>query len=276
MKKLVIISVCLLAVGVAILLGALISVGFDFGKLSTVELTEKSYEAEGEFSSFIIDCESASFRLIPSEEGTRVIFKDRKDTEHTVAVSDGVLTVNSREPKRKWYENINVWTESESVKMYLESGAYQFGAITLVSGDVELSGDYAFGELGIESTSGDVRIASKVEDVLHVKTVSGDVDLNGIHCEEIVIETVSGDVELHSVVADRINIKTTSGDVELENCDGDTIELKTVSGDIEGELLSGKQFVASSISGDVRVPLSTTGGIFKATTTSGDIEIEIA
>lgn len=276
MKKLIIISLCLLAAGFIILMISMASIGFDMAKLSTVELTEKVYTAEESFDSFVIDCESASFALVPSDNGTRVVFSDRKDTSHTVEVTDGVLTVSSREPERKWYENIHIWTKTETARMYLESGYYQYGGMHLVSGDVRLSGDYTFGELGIESTSGDVRISSEVEDVLHIKNISGDIELSGIRCEEIVIETVSGDVELHNVVADRISIKTTSGDIELENCDGDAIELKTVSGDIEGELLSGKQFVTSTTSGDVRVPRSTAGGTFKAATTSGDIEIEIS
>ena len=215
MKKLVIISLCLLAIGFIILAVALASVDFDFSRLSTVELTERAYDTKESFDSFVIDCKNVSFGLVPSDT-TRVVFSDRGDTSHEVEVTDGVLTVSSREPKRKWYENIHIWSESEKAKMYLPSGFYECGVMRLSAGDIHLSADYTFGVIGIDNTSGDVRISSKVEDVLHVKTVSGDVDLNGIRCEEIVIETVSGDVELHGVVADRINIKTTSGDVELE------------------------------------------------------------
>lgn len=277
MKKSVIISFCFLAVGLVVLFISLSMINFDFTKLSTVKLTEKAYEINGEFTSLVIDCKNADFRLLPSKNGkNHVVFVDSEDTEHTVNVLNDVLTVKSHKHKnKKWYDNVHIWTGNETAKMYLEAGMYKYAKIRLSAGDINLSSKYIFGELGIENISGDVKISSGIEDNLHVITTSGDVELTDIECREIIIESVSGDVQLSGVNAELIKIKTTSGDVQLNSCDGEEITLDTVSGDIEAELLSGKQFVASTTSGDVKIPRSTIGGTCTANTVSGDIEIEL-
>ena len=44
---------------------------------------------------------------------------------------------------------------------------------------------------------------------------------------------------------------------------------------MEGSLCSGKSFDVHTVSGDVKLPQSISGGMFKASTTSGDVEIKV-
>ena len=72
-----------------------------------------------------------------------------------------------------------------------------------------------------------------------------------------------------------MNIDTDTGDVKLDACDANSIDIETDTGDVMGYLLTPKIFDTDTGTGDIRVEQSTSGGLCKIRTSTGDIEITI-
>jgi DUF4097 and DUF4098 domain-containing protein YvlB len=92
---------------------------------------------------------------------------------------------------------------------------------------------------------------------------------------QVNVRRSTGDVTLTSVLADSFVIKTSTGDVKLNLSDAKEINIETDTGRVEGSLLSEKIFKCESSSGSIKVPHTTSGGICKIRTSTGNIIITI-
>jgi FlaG/FlaF family flagellin (archaellin) len=125
-----------------------------------------------------------------------------------------------------------------------------------------------------------------------VKTASGDSRLEG-HFGELAVNSVSGDVTVDGEIADGAKIKTVSGDARIERVEGDmtaqtvsgdlrigpvtgSAEAKTVSGDIRFDSITAGDVRFSSISGDVEIGIAEGSALdVDAGSTSGDLSSEV-
>ena len=110
---------------------------------------------------------------------------------------------------------------------------------------------------------------------INVKSPQLTIELPEKAYAELKLHSVSGDVDVTGLRIGALAIDTTSGEVELESADAANFSITSVSGDVKGSLRSGKTFDVRTVSGDVKLPQSTSGGAFRANTTSGDVEISL-
>lgn len=186
--------------------------------------------------------------------------------------------------------------------------------ITVSTGDIDCSAS-ASGALKIETDTGDIRLKdlSAEEITLSVHTgkvevasaacqgdfmltvTTGKATLTDLSCQnlrstgdtgKLIMKNVTaagsifilrstGDVTLETCAAAAFSIQTSTGNVKLEQSDAAELSIQTDTGDVTGSLLTEKIFVTKSNTGRIEVPLSTTGGICKITTETGNIKIEI-
>jgi DUF4097 and DUF4098 domain-containing protein YvlB len=132
------------------------------------------------------------------------------------------------------------------------------------------------GRVNASASSGDIRLEEDFNwgDV-YLNTSSGDIRLAGIDCDRLSIETSSGTVKTESGIRARgdIGIGTSSGSLQLAGeIRGQNIKFTCSSGDIstEGEIVSA-EFNASTLSGRVRLHNYLIAESVKFSTTSGDI-----
>ncbi|MDX1532011.1 MAG: DUF4097 family beta strand repeat-containing protein [Rhodothermales bacterium] len=121
------------------------------------------------------------------------------------------------------------------------------------------------------SASFDIVVMLPEQHDLTVATSSGDLSIDRVR-GDLTVSTSSGDIELDQVRGGAVRITTSSGDFEANAVDGD-VEISTSSGDFSFDTLRGAAFAFSSSSGDLeadRVDVDR----FRASTSSGDIEIE--
>ncbi len=314
-KKISIIAaVLLMAGGLALSLTAFAMIGGDIVKLNTMTFTETTYTTEDRFDSIYIEGAECDVRFAASEDGLcRVDCVESEKIYHTVAVEDDTLTIK-RVDARKWYERIGIYWGSMKITVYLPETEYDRLYVRTLSGDIEITAPYRFNTAEVYGTSGDVRFSAAVNHELNVKTVSGDLTVRGVKASRLSARSTSGDVSLSSVeAAIALQMKATSGnltltdaacgalttdctsgdtaltdvdaysiesnsvsgDIKLLRCDASTLSLKATSGDVYGSLLSDKIFSTETTSGNVQLPPSTTGGVCKIKTVSGDIRITI-
>ncbi len=278
MKKALIIAILFIVVGVVICIGALYSIGFDFSKLQTVEMTERTQYISGSFEDISIQTVESDLIIRKSNDGEcRLVSTARKGTVFSAEITNEALMIEEKNaPGSKWWDNVGIQYRESKVILYLPETAYESIAVNTVSGDVVLPRDFYFGFIGVQSTSGDIKVNADTDGQVGLKSSSGDVYLSKRQCADVTVMTVSGDIELSGVESNgSLVLKSTSGDIEFKACDGKNVKINTVSGDVEGSFISGKDFSVDTTSGNVEIPLNSSGAPCVINTVSGDIEIEI-
>lgn len=144
-------------------------------------------------------------------------------------------------------------------------------AVRQVVGGV--TGDDLYGEVRIDTGSGDVKLRSFNGD-LTVDTGSGDIDVGAFRGGIGIFDTGSGDVEVAEVEAESVTADTGSGDVSIRNGRVGDLVADTGSGDVEIVRVAVRTANLDTGSGDVllRGDLSAADRVV-ADTGSGDVEI---
>ena len=250
-----------------------------------------------------------------TESEWRVECMDKERVYHKVELIDGVLTIQEIDD-RQWYERIGLFANLRPQRMivYLPEGAYGLLDVCVTSGDISMPLGFAFSNVTLKSTSGDISFAADATGAVNIKVTSGGIAVSGsiggaleISCTSgdiavsgsiggaLEIFGTSGDIEIKNVTPTSITIQNTSGDIDmvdvvcseacmiekgsgsvnLKCCDALSFNIATTSGDIHASLLSAKTFDCHATSGDVHTPRDGNGGTFRAKSTSGDIRVTI-
>ena len=154
--------------------------------------------------------------------------------------------------------------------------------VKTASADTLLDGH--FGQLGINSVSGDVRLRGDAAGGANLKTVSGDAALDTVD-GDLSAQTVSGDLRIGPVTGSA-DLKTVSGDIRLQSVTAGDVRFSSVSGDVEIGIASGSALDvdAGSTSGDLasEVPLASEPVadeaaaptvVLRGRTVSGDVKV---
>lgn len=316
MKTALIIALICLIIG-AILVGA----GWAFlqknpPQKNTIKDTVYRYTLEETPTQINVTTLDSRVELRPIEGNEwRVECMDKEKLYHTVALSDGVLTVKQID-EREWIDHVGILNglQNLSVIVYLPAKVYESLNIHAMSGSIKVQEGFTFSNASLQSMSGSVSCASNVTGALNVKNTSGSITVSGsvggsliakntsgsIRIagnvkEHLNVENTSGRIEIQNVTPARVTVKNVSGGIYLENvvcqasceitnasgsielvhCDAMSFDLRSTSGGIRASILSAKTFDCRSTSGGVHVPKDGNGGTFRAKTTSGGIKITV-
>ncbi|MBE5756942.1 MAG: DUF4097 domain-containing protein [Clostridiales bacterium] len=312
-NTLFIIGASLIILGGIIFVGFMAYNNWNFSKLWENKYQDKTEEITVDFSDILVTTDTSDITFVKSENGkTEIFLREKKNKPHNVKVENGTLKIELCD-ERAWYEKIFDFG-SAKIKISLPNDIYQNLNVKSSTGDVALSKELTFNDISIIGKTGDVNLSSSALGKITINLSTGDIDVKNTTCEDVELTLSTGDVEISSLTAKNLNVslstgdvdidnaflesltlKTTTGDVELEKvvangkikiitdtgdvdfsrCDGAELEIETDTGDVEGSLLSSKIFIVDTDTGRKRVPETTSGGIAKITTDTGDIIINI-
>ena len=129
--------------------------------------------------------------------------------------------------------------------------------VKTASADTRLDG--RFGELAVNSVSGDTKVSGMIGGDAKLKTVSGDARIENVD-GDIIAQTVSGDLRI-GPVSGSADAKSVSGDIRFDSLTAGDVRFTSVSGDIEIGIAQGSALDvdAGSTSGDLssEVPLGS-------------------
>ena len=286
----------LLFTGLLIFSTVMSLLNWDFTKLSTVKYQTITHEVTEDFTNIDINVDTADIEFFyTTDSKITVTTREYENSTHSIKVEDSTLKIETLDT-RKWYERISLFSFiSPKVAVYLPLEEY--GKLSIISdtGDVNIPNDLNFSTIDIRCDTGDVTNYASATDYIKIKTSTGDVKLEKISTNEITIIVSTGDVKVKDVgcktftsngntgdiylinliVDETLYISRSTGNVNFIRCDASKIEVKTDTGDVEGSFVSSKIFITKTSTGDVDVPTTTSGGICKITTSTGDIEIDI-
>ena len=288
---------------------------WDFSKLSTVKYTTSTHQVSEAFRDILVDTDTADILIGVSEDETcKVVCREQEKLTHSVSVADGVLHIQLVD-QRKWYEHIGISVGHSQVTVYLPQREYGALNIAAGTGDVALPRELGFENVAISLSTGDISSFAAVSQAAKFKAstgriwvesiapetldisvttgritvtdaactgdvtlgvTTGKIQLTDMTCQNLYSSGSTGDLTLNNVTASgSFNLKRTTGSISFAKCDAAGITVKTTTGHVTGSLVSGKVFATQTSTGNVRVPETTTGGLCKITTGTGDIQITI-
>ena len=296
-KTFIIIAVIIAVIGIAVSLGALIAVDFDFSKLGNAKYERNEYSVSENFNSIEIDAKETDVIIKPSDNGSvSVVCEERENVKHAVSVENDTLKITVND-ERKWFDRLEFFPKPLSVTVYLNASQYGALKVSNSTGDVSLDGAFTFGNVNITASTGDIDIKNITAAKLDLTVSTGDVRVSTVTCEEGVSVSVStgetaltdltcknlistgstGDVTLKNVIAtENFSIERSTGDISFDNSDAANITVKTSTGSVTGTLRTAKVFNANTSTGKVSLPDTASGGNCNITTRTGSIRIELS
>ena len=221
------------------------------------------YLPKTEFASLNIK-ESTGDILVPSEFSFESVditvstgdvnFKGSVNGDVKIKSSTGDITLGNGETVKG----------AKNVKLYASTGDISAKNLSVESLEITVS----TGRVNIEKVTslGDVKI----------EVSTGRTTVTDLTCNNLFSDGDTGRITLKSVIAEgKFDVERDTGDVIFEKSDAKEIFVETDTGDVEGSLLSSKIFVVETDTGRKSVPETTSGGICKISTDTGDIIITV-
>ena len=315
-KGWIITAVVLVIAGAALFMTALVRVHFDWSKLGTAQYETKHYMAEGAFNAVAVETDETDITFEPSgNENCIVICTERTNVRHSVTVENGTLQIKVID-ERRWFDHINIFGKSLSMTVFLPQSAYDALTVQTDTGDVTVPASFSFGSIDIKTDTGDVDCRASAAGAFKIKTSTGDIKIAGVQAASVELTVSTGDIDasdlactgdiavtvstgdatltgvtcrcltsrgdtgdltLKNVRAEEtFDIQRDTGDVCFDGSDAAEITVKTDTGDVTGTLASAKIFTVNTSTGHIRVPESTSGGICRVTTSTGDVKLSVA
>ena len=220
----------------------------------TVKLETKEYEIKETFKDIKIFTDTADIDFVLSENlNTLIICEEHKNIKHTVNIKENTLLIEV-DDNRKWYEHIGISTSK--ITVYLPKSEY--------------------GELIMESDTGNIHIENINANKLNLSTSTGNLKIVNTKCKNLFSKSDTGNILLENVIAsEKFKIETDTGNVKFKDSDASDIFTKTDTGNVTGNLLTDKVIFAESDTGNVDVPKVITDEKCEIITDTGDIKITI-
>lgn len=293
--------------------GALFGVAaYKSSKNNAVET--KEYKDLAAFNKFDIDLTIADLEFKPSDTAYVVVEETKYDVhtvevaDNTLKVK-GQDTRKWYEHLFNWN-----WFQKVKVTVYMPSGAYEDLKVVSATGNVNVPNDFSFASFTTAVSTGNVVSKAIITGDVNVTTATGKINFEGVTANKMDLKASTGDIVLKDVaVTEEIKIKTSTGDFKLENVtcksyesssstgdvnfnkvsvtntitikndtghvkmlasDANELDIKTSTGYVNLELLTAKIVYAESSTGRKNIPTSTTGGLCKIKTSTGDITVK--
>ncbi len=313
-KVWLVIAALLVAVGLVLFAVVLTQYGWDFSRLNTKRFQTNTYAITETFTDISINTDTADILFATAPDGVcKVVCHEQTDMPHKVEVENGALTVDIAD-NRAWYDYIGIQFGTPQITIYLPKVAYASLSIVEDTGDIVIGADFAFENVDLSLSTGDVAFSASASRLLKIKTstghirvehtqagameltastgsitvaqvlckgdiqsrvTTGETDFLDVTCKNLTSTGSTGDLSLKTVnVAEKLTVNRSTGDVEFDGSDAAEVCIITDTGDVTGQFLTDKVFIVQTDTGHVNVPKTVTGGKCEITTDTGDIRIE--
>lgn len=241
-KVFLIVGAVALTAAIALFVGGMTAVDWDFKKLSTVHFIQKEFTAEEAPSSLTVRYTSANVQIRHEErEGVLVSYPVRTDMEGRekaqvdVGIDNGKLTIRE---KKSGFDFFAFQLETPVLTVTLPANAPCALDIRTESGDISLSsaGQIQGTDMAFVSENGDIDVRPQ-----------GGISLTG----EMKFESGSGDVSAANISAKALTFTTDVGDAAVENVQAETVSVTTDVGDalLKGKIDAGTLRIRTDVGG---------------------------
>ena len=279
------VAICLIVLGAGVSMCSLAKLDFNFESLATQKAISNEHKITDDFSNIKIDVDTSDIEFVYSQtDECMVVFVENEKTKHNVTVNNNTLVIDV-EDNRKWYDHIGISFSEMSVTVHLPKEKYVSLNIETNTSDITIPKDFTFGNVEVETDTGDVSLLSSAKETLDISTDTGDIEIGSvldiknikrIECKNIKIESDTGEIELwRTMASDTITVKNNTGDVWFCIVESPYVNVVTNTGDVEGDLYYAPTFKTKTDTGTVKVPPAKSDDVFEITTDTGDIYFKV-
>lgn len=274
MKKVTIIALILLAVGLILACVGFAFVKFDLSMFDTMETFTNTYYESADFVSIDIDGGSSEVVLIPSEEEEcRIVCTEAERITHKIEVKDGTLHIEKKD-KRRWFERVGVFTSDMTIEVYLPKTDFDKLKVDNSSGSIAVPEGFFFGEAEVDNSSGSVSFRASA-DRIYVDVSSGSIKLDGVSASDIYLDASSGSITAENVrVSNKFTAEASSGTVRINGGEYADLEASASSGSIRISDVDCVNVSAEASSGSVNLTNVIAEEKIKAKTSSGSVKLD--
>ena len=314
-KAWLITATTLVLIGCMLFGGVMTMLKWDFTKLSTETYKTNSHEIHEAYQNISITTDTADVVIVPSKtQATSVTCYETETMQHSVSVKENTLVIELLDT-RKWYEYISINFATPKITVSIPQGEYGSLVLKATTGDVEITKHFAFKSIDLTGSTGHVTNCASAAGTIRITRSTGNINLENIsagaldlsvstsritgsnlickgdakinvstgktilsnlECKNLISTGSTGSVSLTDVIAtETFSIKRSTGDVTFDNSDAAEISVETGTGSVTGTLRSEKVFILETDTGKINVPKTTSGGVCKISTNTGDIELEV-
>lgn len=200
-------------------------------------------------------------------------------------VGDVIVSVEDVEAAAVYYQCYSAFDFNAEIKngklLIKESGRFILNILNWDFDDNESTIEIVlpakdYGNVKIESESGDLEITNLICDSFESITLSGDTEYS-IFADEIIVRTTSGCVNIENCTdrkADFLRVSSVSGDHSVTGFKTKKYDLYTTSGTVDVYGLSGEG-VLNLTSGEINVEFAEWDGDMKVDAVSGEIDVTL-
>ncbi|MBQ5758319.1 MAG: DUF4097 family beta strand repeat protein, partial [Clostridia bacterium] len=245
----------------------------------------------------------------------RVKFMEPEYIEPSVSVQNGTLMVSRTDNRSWTDRIGISFGIDSYITVELPYGSYGTLSIAEDTGTVIVNPNFTFDRIDIAATTGDVFCYASSDGPVQIAAHSGEIKATDISAESFVVSVTTGGIFLDGVTCHEdltvtvdtgktilnniscrnflttgdtgslsvekltasgmISVERTTGDVAILTSDAQELNIATDTGDVRGSLLTDKIFIVQSDTGEIHVPETTSGGVCRITTDTGDIHFRI-
>lgn len=269
------VAVAFILIGALTFVGVMVSLEWDFSRLTTTNLVTNEYTPQGDFSGIEAVADTAAVEFLPSEDGkVRVVAVEYEKVRHTVRVEDGLLKLGV-EDKRAWFEHIGIHFGSPKLTVYLPESEYNTLAVETDTGAVKIPKDFTFSQLKVTCDTGYVECYANVSGDINIDTDTGAVKCFSQTAGEMKIDTDTGDITVENTSVGSLTLSVNTGRIKVTgvSCLGD-ISVNVDTGDASLTDLTCKNLTSDGDTGDITLKNVIAQGKFTIERDTGDVEFD--
>lgn len=265
-KTTLIVALSLFGAGVMIFLCVLMSVNFDYSKLSTSfqfgsnsevsvkpEHIEKGIEANGQ--NIKLELSSATVTVTQSADDMIHLSYDNNESTY-FELQDSTSQLALTQKQNGSFSFGFFYMQNTRCGVTLSIPTKHGGTLTIngASGNISVSDVKILGDFKIHSVSGDIIIENCKAKTLETGNVSGEIKLASVETDSIRADTISGNLNVSEISQSiPVTLASTSGEVYAENVKTSQLEVETISGDITLRNVAGQEASFSTTSAGVEL-----------------------
>ena len=294
--------------------GVILAIGIKNSKQANPVIHNYTVEESFNKFDFQLETADLEFKT-SIDGSTKVVCDETEKDVHQVSVVDNTLTIRYQNTRQWYEKIFNFNFRKMKVTVYLSELEYDSFKLNLSTGDVDVPNAFTFNNVDASLTTGDFRFNANIVNDANIKTTTGYITLENMNAPSLKLNASTGNISLknvhvtndiqidvttgrinlddvaaknykstsstgtvvlkNTVIENEIYIRTSTGDVRFDHSDAATLDIETSTGDVTGTLLTSKIFYVQTSTGEIDVPPSTTGGLCKIKTSTGDVSIGI-
>ena len=277
MKKLFIISIIFILIGALIAFIALIGVGFKFSRFE--KMKSESFSLTEEINSIEIVTDNTDIDVIikeGAEDNASISAYYNEKYTLTHSVTDGKLTVAAVD-NGNFLLNMIDFGNDGTLTLTLPKKTYESLTVNVSTGDVTVQGLTLSGDLSIDSSTADLKLASVKAASISLKASTGEIDVNrASSLGAFTVKISTGEVSLEGISASSLKIESSTADIDVERATLGAIEsIKTSSGEVDlSEVYTSGSASLSASSKSISIEDSLFMGKLTVSTSSADLKVE--